>query len=76
MDETAWLIEMKEPEHNKPPVPRWWHPKHGWMWDANLALRFARKLDADDYIAERNCLPGKAAEHRFLAAITQDTGEA
>lgn len=64
-DETGWLIEMVEPEENKPPVPRWWHPEHGWMWDANKALRFAREIDAADHI--KSChLIGKPTEHRWM----------
>lgn len=64
--ETAWLVEMIEPDANRPPVPRWWHPEHGWMWDANKALRFARQLDAEDYVKSTRCLNGKATEHAFV----------
>jgi hypothetical protein len=62
-DEVAWLIEMSEPDENRSPSPRWWHPEHGWMWDANNALRFAREIDAADYIKSQRCLPGKPTEH-------------
>lgn len=64
--ETAWLIEMVEPEANKPPTPRWWHPEHGWMWDANRALRLSREIDAASYLNFGSRLPGKATEHVFL----------
>ncbi len=66
--EAAWLVEMVEPEENRPPVPRWWHPEHGWMWDANKALRFAREQDAADYIKWQRGLNGKATEHKWVPA--------
>lgn len=44
----AWLIEW--PETDNAPV-RWWNPAHGWMRDANAALHFARKTDADCYLS-------------------------
>jgi hypothetical protein len=63
--ETGWLVEMVEPQENKPPCPRWWHPEHGWMWDANKALRFAREVDATDYVKHSRGLRGKATEHMW-----------
>ena len=36
----AWLIEW--PATDNLPA-RWWHPKSGWMIDANKAVRFVRK---------------------------------
>lgn len=66
-NEAAWLVEMKKPPHNPPPIPRWWHPGHGWMWDANHALRFAREVDATDYIKSLG-LNAKATEHVFVDA--------
>jgi hypothetical protein len=63
--ETAWLVEAIWPEDNRPPTPQWWHPEHGWMWDANKALRFAREIDATDYIKSQRCLKGRATEHIF-----------
>lgn len=65
---TGWLIEMVEPEENRPPVPRWWHPEHGWMWDANKALRFAREVDASDHIKHSRGLWGKATFHKWWSA--------
>ena len=73
--ETAWLVEMKEPEENRPPTPRWWHPEHGWMWDAFKAIRFARKQDAEDYIKHSRCLPGKATEHAFIENLALAQGQ-
>ena len=70
-NETAWLIEMVEPEINRPPTPRWWHPEHGWMWDANKALRFCRSVDAADYIKSKLCLPGQPREHVFCSMPEQ-----
>ncbi len=69
--ETAWLIEMIEPEDNKAPYPRWWHPETGWTWDANNALRFAREIDAADYMKRPSVLGtrwlyGKPTEHQFI----------
>lgn len=61
----AWLIEMKEPPENKPPMPRWWHPEHGWMWEAGKALRFARQEDAAAYIKSQRGLNGFATEHSW-----------
>lgn len=71
-NETAWLVEMVEPETNRPPVPRWWHPEHGWMWEAGKALRFAREQDAADYIRfiGGGGLHGKASEHVFVDAAS------
>jgi hypothetical protein len=65
-DESGWLVEMVEPPENKPPIPRWWHPEHGWMWDANKAIRFARERDAADYILHSRGLHGKPTEHVFI----------
>lgn len=48
--ETAWLIEMKDTASGiryltlRPEVPGFWTE------DANLAIRFCRKQDAEDYL--------------------------
>ena len=68
-DEIGWLVEMSEPENNKSPAPRWWHPKTGWTLDANNALRFAREKDAEDYINSQSGLSGKPAEHGWIAKL-------
>lgn len=60
MRETAWLIEML---HNDAPVPRWWHPRDGWVWDANRAMRFAREIDAADFAQCMYGAGGKPTEH-------------
>lgn len=46
---SAWLIEW--PASDNMPA-RWWHPKDGWMLDANKAVRFSRKEDAEAYKRE------------------------
>ncbi|CDX26740.1 hypothetical protein MPL3356_60528 [Mesorhizobium plurifarium] len=63
--EVCWLIEMT---NNDAPTARWWHPKEGWVWDANKALRFARQIDAEDFAKCMYASGGKATEHVFLAA--------
>lgn len=60
-DETGWLVEMIKDPNNEAP-PRWWHPEHGWMWDASKGLRFARQVDAEDYV-KHSRLQGFASEH-------------
>lgn len=61
--EYGWLIEMA---HNDAPVPRWWHPQKGWVWDASEALRFARKSDAEDFAkSSLHGAGGKATEHAW-----------
>lgn len=62
---TGWLIEMN---HNTAPIPRYWNPApdKGWMWDANEAIRFSRKQDAQDYLAGHRGLSGKAVEHKWI----------
>lgn len=66
----VWLVEAVWPESNRPPTPQWWHPEHGWMWDANKALRFAREQDAAAYIKHGKTggswLRGKPTEHVFI----------
>jgi hypothetical protein len=48
-DETGWLCELPSSAFG----PSWWCvPEHEFTTDASKALRFARKQDAEDYIAE------------------------
>ncbi len=65
-NETAWLIEMV---NNDAPMPRYWNPsrfKAGWVWDANEAIRFCRKQDAQDYLDGTALLSGNPVEHEFI----------
>lgn len=64
-EQRGWLVEMVEPENNKAPCSRWWHPELGWVWDASKALRFARQQDAEDYIKSQNGLRGNATAHSW-----------
>jgi hypothetical protein len=62
--ESGWLVE-------RPPTPdthpTWWHPQHGWSKDAGRGLRFARKKDAEAYIAGgRFTLDAVATEHLWI----------
>lgn len=73
--ETAWLVEWPGDRHQ--PV-RWWHPKHGWTIDAGAAIRFARKVDADAYIAGSSMKWAKATEHSWIDGVCPEchgTGE-
>jgi hypothetical protein len=61
----AWLAEW--PANNNLPA-RWWHPQRGWCVDADKAIRFSRKEDADAYIETRQ-MGGTgvfASEHIWL----------
>lgn len=62
-DETAWLIELRGN------VPKWWsleyRPGPNWTQDANRALRFARKEDADAYIWDIGWTEAFATEHMW-----------
>lgn len=61
---TAWLIEWPEDDTN--PV-RWWNPAHGWMRDANKAMWFVRKTDAECFLLTmRFGLNLKVTEHVFI----------
>ena len=47
--EAGWLCELPSTAFG----PSWWCvPEHEFTTDASKALRFARKQDAEDYIAE------------------------
>lgn len=48
--------------------PYWWHPGHGWTNDANRAVRFCRKEDADAYIENGKFIAGTVAtEHKWVS---------
>jgi hypothetical protein len=65
-EQTVWLIEW--PESDTVPV-RWWNIAHGWMRDANAALHFARKTDADCYLSTMKIGESlKATEHKFVSS--------
>lgn len=69
-DETAWLIELRGSR------PTWWslHPEEepGWVPDANKALRFSRKQDADAYINDTGWTDAFATEHMWSAHRPHD----
>lgn len=68
--EIAWLIEWPEDDIN---TVRWWNPAHGWMRDANKALHFSRKTDADCYLSTmRFGLSLKVTEHVFIGDEPRD----
>lgn len=64
LGDSAWLVEMIA--NDDAPAPRWWHPEHGWTFDANKALRFAREQDAADYIKAQRSLHAKATSHMWM----------
>lgn len=68
-DHAAWLIEWPgtdiDPGENINP-PRWWHPEHGWITNANAAMHFCRESDATAYIKEKQLYWAKATQHMFL----------
>lgn len=64
VEETGWLIEMGDP-------PEYWSlldAENQWVRDSLKALRFARKADADAYIADIGWTEPRAVEHMWLAA--------
>lgn len=69
-DETAWLIELRGSR------PTWWslHPEEepGWVPDANKALRFSRKEDAEAYINDTGWTDAFATEHMWPAHRPHD----
>jgi hypothetical protein len=68
MTHTAWLIEWPAADT---PVARWWHPKTGWSNDANQAIRYARKEDAEAVIETGKFCAGMiATEHQWIAALS------
>lgn len=71
-DETGWLIELRGNE------PKWWsldyNPEPDWIKDANRALRFARKDDADAYINDIGWTEAFASEH-IWPYITQEAAK-
>jgi len=68
----VWLIEW--PEDDNVPV-RWWNPAYGWMRDANKAIHFARKTDADCFLSTmRFGRHLKVTEHKFCSAAGAPIG--
>jgi hypothetical protein len=65
VDETGWLVELKGSE------PMWWSldpaDEPAWTKDANKALRFARKVDADTFILDAGWTEAFASEHMWPA---------
>lgn len=60
-DIAGWLVEWPQSKNNH---ARWWHPEHGWCIDANDAIRFMRKEDAEAYIKSMRFGDGRVAtEH-------------
>jgi hypothetical protein len=60
MNEIAWLIEIDG--------PKWCcfvNGKSDWTADPNQALRFARKVDADNFKAYW-CVTAKSTEHAWV----------
>lgn len=60
-EEAGWLVELNGER------PRWWCVVRGkepdWSTNASQALRFARKVDAEDYINEAGWTEAFASEH-------------
>jgi hypothetical protein len=67
-EQTGWLIELKGAR------PTWWSltdagdDAAGWVTDAGLALRFARKSDAEAYIQDMGWTEAVASEHVWSGA--------
>jgi hypothetical protein len=64
MNELGWLIET----HDRTARSWWWGGggyRH-WVTDANLAVRFCRKADADRVISMLG-LDAEAAEHMWCS---------
>lgn len=70
----AWLLEW--PGDDNMPT-RYWHPKDGWMLDANKGCWFARKADAEGYKAQSR-MHGTivGTEHVFGLSLAREGGEA
>lgn len=66
----GWLIEwLKQEVFPDPSSVLWWHPEYGWIQNANVALRFARKEDAEAYIKEHSMYWAKSSEHIFVERV-------
>jgi hypothetical protein len=63
MAETAWLLEWSGRENDR--VCLWWHPGPGWVRDANKAIRFSRRIDAEDYAKAHRMPHYMVTEHLF-----------
>ena len=61
-DRTAWLIEVSEPEG-----PEYFQlvDDDNWSSDHDTALQFARKEDAEKYIADVGWTRARAVEHMW-----------
>lgn len=72
-DEIGWLCELPSTAFG----PSWWcAPEHEWTKDASKALRFARKQDAENYIAEiGEWTDVIATEHMWAAKRTDGYGD-
>lgn len=66
--ESGWLIELRGQS------PQWWYlgddgeDGQGWTSDSIKALRFARKQDAEAYIADVGWTEAFASEHMWSDA--------
>lgn len=69
--EAAWLIEW--PANRQMPV-RYWHPTEGHVLDANDAVRFCRREDAEAMLKRDHLFGGaKAVEHIWTALLSPAT---
>src|SRR5574343_1360013 len=69
--EAAWLIEW--PASRQMPV-RYWHPTEGHVLDANDAVRFCRREDAEAMLKRDHLFGGaKAVEHIWTALLSTAT---
>ena len=70
----AWLIERGQPEGIDPPVYySTYAAKTKWTPDANLAVRFTSKADAEAFIEDRWGFISRAVEHGFVEHGLLDT---
>ena len=71
-DEVGWLIELAD----KQGVPSYHQLEYDddWTSDANKALRFARREDAQAYIDHIGWTEPKPVEHMWPAASLQESG--
>lgn len=67
MGQSVWLVEWLEQQvFPDPQSVRWWHPEYGWSRNAQAAIQFVRKEDAEAYIKEHLFHWAKATEHMFV----------
>lgn len=68
----VWLIEWPATRQD---VVRYWHPTEGRVIDPNLAIRFARREDAEAMLKRDGLRAGaRAVEHMWLAAYEAHRG--